>query len=472
MREDFLHFLWRTRQFDTTHLTTTDGEPIEILDFGNYNALDSGADFQNVKLKIGDWTWFGSVEMHVRASDWLAHGHQTDAAFGSVILHVVFENDVEIPRISNFRFQEISNSKFQGIPNSKFQEIPNSKFQDMSDADSEIWNLESEINNSPKIPCLALKNRIPEGIFKKYWAMLHNADWIPCQSHIHQVSDLTKNKWLERLAVERLERKSAAIQVALTQNKDDWEETFWQFTARYFGSKVNAEPMEMLARSLPHRTLAKHKNQLFQIEALLFGQAGFLEKDFADDYLIRLKKEYQFLKNKHNLIQAVPLAAWKYGRLRPPSFPTIRLAQLAALIHRSLHLFSKIIDNQDISALPALFEVEVSDYWHNHFVFDTPSVSSPKRLGSDTIDVILINNIAPFLYLYGKLRGDESLKDRSLLVLEKVKPEKNTLIDGWKTLGFTIPSAADTQALIQLKTTYCDLKKCAACAIGNAILKA
>jgi hypothetical protein len=446
MREDFLHFLWRTRQFDATNLTTTDGESIEILDFGAYNALDAGADFQNVKLRIGEWTWFGSVEMHLKSSDWLAHGHQKDAAFGSVVLHVVFENDVEIPRISNSRFQ-------------------------ISTASETSWNLESEILESSKIPCLELKNRIPEGIFKKYWAIMHNAHWIPCQTHFHQVSDLTKHKWLERLAVERLERKSTAIQAALERNKDDWEETFWQFTARYFGSKVNAEPMEMLACSLPHRILAKHKNQLFQLEALLFGQAGFLDKTFVDDYLIRLKKEYLFLKTKHNLGDTVPLAAWKFGRLRPPSFPTIRLAQLAALIHRSLHLFSKVIDNQQVDTLSALFEVEVSDYWRGHYVFDTPSVSSPKRFGSDAIDVILINNVAPFLYIYGKLRGDESLKDRSLLLLEKVKPEKNTIIDGWKDLGFTATTAADSQALIQLKTTYCDAKRCAACAIGNTILK-
>ena len=432
MREDFLHFLWRTRQFDVSNLMTTDGDALEILDFGTYNALDSGADFQNVKLKIGDWTWFGSVEMHLKASDWLVHGHQKDAAFGSVILHVVFENDVAIQR---------------------------------------TYTTEAPEPTPSVIPCLTLKNRIPEGIFKKYWALLHNSDWIPCQQHIQNVNDLTKSKWLERLAVERLERKSAAIQIALERNKEDWEETFWQFTARYFGSKVNAEPMEMLARSLPHRILAKHKNQLFQIEALLFGQAGFLEKEFADDYLIRLKKEFQFLKNKHDLMPSVPLAAWKFGRLRPPSFPTIRLAQLAALIHQSLHLFSKVIDNQDVSALSSLFEVEVSSYWRDHFVFDTPSVSSPKKLGSDTIDLILINNVAPFLYIYGKLRGDERLKNRSLLLLEKVKSEKNTVIDGWKTLGFDTPSAADSQALIQLKTTYCDFKKCASCAIGNAILR-
>ena len=432
MREDFLHFLWRTRQFDVSNLTTTDGDALEILDFGTYNALDSGADFQNVKLKIGDWTWFGSVEMHLKASDWLVHGHQKDAAFGSVILHVVFENDVAIQR---------------------------------------TYSAEASSPAPSVIPCLTLKNRIPEGVFKKYWALLHNSDWIPCQQHIQTVNDLTKNKWLERLAVERLERKSAAIQTALERNKEDWEETFWQFTARYFGSKVNAEPMEMLARSLPHRILAKHKNQLFQIEALLFGQAGFLEKNFADDYLVRLKKEFHFLKNKHNLEPSVPLAAWKFGRLRPPSFPTIRLAQLAALIHQSLHLFSKVIDNQEVNALSSLFEVEVSDYWRTHFVFDTPSVSSPKKMGSDTIDIILINNVAPFLYTYGKLRGDETLKNRSLLLLEKVKSEKNTVIDAWKTLGFSTPSAADSQALIQLKTNYCDLKKCASCAIGNAILR-
>ena len=271
MREDFLHFLWRTRRFDQLNLQTTDGQPLEILDFGEYNRLDSGADFQNARLRIGDMTWFGNVEMHVKSSDWLAHKHQRDAAYGNVILHVVFEDNVPILARN-------------------------------------AQNTEGGL-----LPCLVVKNRVPEGIFQKYWAILNNEHWIPCQHHFYTVSDITKDMWFDRLLIERLERKTEAIAAALERNRGDWEETFWQFLARYFGSKVNAEPLEMVSQRVPHLILAKHKNQLFQIEALLFGQAGLLDADFQDTYPQLLKKEFEFLQKKHNLKLPLSKTIWKYS---------------------------------------------------------------------------------------------------------------------------------------------------------------
>ena len=425
MREDFLHFLWRTRRFDLSNLQTTTGQSLEILDFGDYNRLDAGADFQNAKIQIDGLTWFGNVEMHVKSSDWLAHGHQHDKAYGNVILHVVYDDDVPIA----------------------------------IDTDGGA------------LPCLVLKNRIPEGIFQNYWSLLNNEHWIPCQHHFYKVSQITKDLWLERLLVERLERKTEAIAVAFERNRGDWEETFWQFIAHYFGSKVNAEPMEMLAQRIPHLVLAKHKNQLSQIEALLFGQSGLLEDDFTDEYPKTLKKEFLFLQKKHNLTANVSKTMWKFSRLRPQSFPTVRLAQLAALVHRSSHLFSKIIAPVPVSDLKILFDVEVSDYWHEHFVFDTPSVFSEKKLGKDTIDLLLINVVAPFLFFYGKTRQEETMKDRALELLNNLKPEKNVITEGWQKLGMEITNAAQTQSLIQLKTEYCDKKQCVNCAVGVAILK-
>lgn len=437
MREDFLHFLWRTRRFDLSHLQTTDGQTLEIIDFGEYNRLDAGADFMNAKIKISDMTWFGNIEMHVKSSDWLAHKHQHDAAYRNVILHVVYEDDIPI-----------FSPDTEGV----------------------------------QLPCLVMRNRIPEGIFQKYWSLLNNEYWIPCQHHFYKVAEITKDLWFDRLLIERLERKTEAIATALERNRGDWEETFWQFIARYFGSKINADPMEMLAHRVPHLILAKHKNQLFQIEALLFGEAGLLNKDFTDEYPQKLKKEFLFLQKKHNLNAPVDTATWKFSRLRPQSFPTIRLAQLAALVHRSSHLFSKIIaptDKYSVTDLENLFDVKVSDYWHTHYVFDTPSpsnrgsrtVNSEKKMGRDTIDLLLINVIAPFLFFYGSMRQEEAMKDRALELLDTIKPEKNTLTDGWQKLGLPIKNAARSQSVIQQKTEYCDKKQCLNCAIGVAILK-
>jgi hypothetical protein len=425
MQENFLHYLWRTRRFDMTDLKTTTNQSIEILNFGEYNT-HAGPDFLNATIRIDDMTWAGNVEMHLKSSDWLLHNHQVDNAYHNVILHVVFEEDTPI---------SIENRGENGI-----------------------------------IPCLELKKRIPEGIYQTYWSLLHNEHWIPCQHHFFKVSDITKTMWYERLLVERLEQKTTTIADAFDRNNHDWEETFYQFVTRNFGVKVNTEPMEWLARSLPHIVLAKHKNNLLQIEALLYGQAGILEADFKDDYPRLLQKEYAFLRHKHQLTP-INSAAWKFARMRPPSFPTIRLAQLAQLIHKSSHLFSKILDIETVKDIEALFDVGVSNYWQNQYTFDTPSVFAPKFLGKNTIHLIIVNTIAPFLFFYGTVRKEEQYRDRALRFLEMVNAESNSIIDGWKALGVTPKTAFDTQALLQLKNEYCTKKRCVECAIGGAIMR-
>jgi len=422
MRESFLHFLWRWRRFDAQNLRTTDGQSLEILHPGEWND-HAGPDFFNARLRIGDTLWAGNVEMHLRASEWLAHRHSDDAAYDNVVLHLVWEEDQPIARASGER-----------------------------------------------IPCLELRGRIPAKILEHYQRLEHERAWIPCQSFFKNIPDIVRLNWLDRLLVERLEQKTAAVAEMLAATENHWEEAFYRLLARNFGLKVNAEPFEALARSLPLLTLAKHKNDAKQVEALLFGQAGFLEETFKDEWPKALAQEYKFLKHKYNL---APLAAsqWKFLRLRPANFPTVRLAQFAALVHQSAHLFSKILEAKNLRALENLFDVEPGDYWRAHFQFDKPSVKRAKHLGRDFVHLLIINTIAPFLFHYGKTHEQDEFQKRALRLLEELPPEANAIVDGWADLGVSAKNAYQTQALIHLKTRYCDAKRCLECAIGNAILK-
>jgi uncharacterized protein DUF2851 len=422
MAEDLLHFLWRTRRFEQTGLTTTEGEPLEIVYPGEYNT-HAGPDFSNAKLRIGDTLWAGNAEMHLNASDWLQHGHQHDRAYDNVILHVVLEEDQPIADKSGRR-----------------------------------------------IPCLEMKKLIPARLDALYKKLIHNEYWIPCQHQFHEVPEMTRNLWLDRLLVERLEQKTAAIRATLDENRNDWEETFYQALARNFGLKVNAGPFELLAKSLPQQILAKQKDSLFQIEALLFGQAGMLAVEFEDDYPNRLKKEYDFLQKKYDLAPLEPVV-WKFLRLHPGNFPTLRLAQFARLVHQSAHLFSKILEIENQKDIEALFQVKLDGYWLTHYTFDKASGKRPKSLGKEAIRLLTINTIAPCIFLYGSLNGMPECKDKALRLLEELPPERNAIITGWEKLGVEATSAYQTQALLQLKNEYCSKKRCLRCAVGGAILK-
>lgn len=422
MKEELLHYLWRTKRFDFTNLHTTQGDTLQIFQTGDYNT-HAGPDFLNAKIHIGDTTWAGNVEMHVCASDWLRHGHATDKAYDNVILHVVLEEDVPILRASGER-----------------------------------------------IPCLEMKTLIAPKLSSKYLELLHSEYWIPCQAQFAQVSEMTRTLWLERLLVERLEQKTELIAQQLQQNQQNWEETFYQLLARNFGVQVNMEPFELLAKSTPLLLLAKHKNSLLQIEALLFGQAGLLESDFEDAYPHQLKKEYAFLQKKYGLTP-IRGESWKFLRLRPANFPTVRIAQFAMLIFQSNHLFSKMLAATSVEEIENMLELKLSNYWLTHYRFDKDSKKSAKKLGKSTIHLIIINTIAPFLFLYGKWKSDERYKDRAFALLEQVPPEENHIIENWQQLGVKPESAYQTQALLQLKKRYCDAKKCLNCAIGNAILQ-
>ncbi|MFT5169222.1 MAG: hypothetical protein ACI8P3_004470 [Saprospiraceae bacterium] len=422
MKEDFLHYLWRMRKFDHIALKTTDGETINIQSTGAHN-LDAGPDFSNARIQIGDMLWAGNVEIHIKASEWYSHKHQNDKAYDNVILHVVFDEDQPVFR-----------------------------------------------KNGERIPCLEIKKRVPAKVATIYQKLQSNELWIPCQHQFSQVPEITKNLWLDRLLVERLESKTIDVVRSLERNKNNWEETFYQFLAKGFGVKVNTEPFEQLAKSLPMIILSKHKTSLIQLEALLFGQSGMLENTFEEEYPIRLQKEYAFLRKKHRL-NPIPGESWKFMRMRPANFPSIRIAQFATLVYQSAHLFSKILAAKNVKELENMFEVKISNYWQTHYIFDKLSIKRNKALGKNSIHLLIINTIIPFLFLYGKMNSNEGLKEKALQLLEAISPEQNAIISEWKKLGADPKSAYQTQALLQLKKHYCDKKNCLNCSIGYAILK-
>ena len=423
MKERLLHFAWRMRRFNTSNLKTDKGELIEVLEPGQLNP-DAGPDFLNAKVRIGDTIWAGNIEMHLRSSDWLQHGHHTDSAYDNVILHVVFEQDVPIHR-----------------------------------------------KNGTIIPCLELKQRISRRLVAHYQRLIQNEYWIPCAGIIDKVDTLTIRLWMDRIAVERLEGRANVILEKLHQNNEDWEVTFYQFMARSLGGKVNTIPMQMLAERTPLLILYKYRHSLFQLEALLFGQSGLLDTTtFSDEYPNRLKQEYNFLRQKHKLTP-MQAQAWKYLRLRPANFPTIRIAQLAAMIYQEYGWFSKAMTAHNTTELLNLFNIKLSNYWQDHYTFDKPSRRSPKALGKSTVQSIIINTIAPMLFLYGARKGNDRLREKSLDFLEKLPPEKNTILRGWKRHGINADSAFHSQALIELQQQYCSAKRCLECAIGCSLLK-
>lgn len=422
MRESFLHFLWRSRRFDVRNLLTTESIPIEIQVAGEQNT-HAGPDFFNARLRIGDTFWAGNVEMHLQASEWITHGHSADPAYDNVVLHVVFEEDQPILR-----------------------------------------------TNGERIPCLELKGRIPLHLLENYERLEQEQAWIPCQQFFRTVPDIVRINWLDRLLVERLEIKTSSIAAALLATENHWEEAYYRMLAHSFGLKVNVDPFEALARSLPLILLSKHRSSLLQVEALILGQAGFLQRNFQDEWPLLLAREYRHLRHKYDL-QPLEVSQWKFLRLRPANFPTIRLAQFAALLHRSENLFSHILGARNLREIENLFDVQPSPYWRDHFLLDKISVNREKSLGRDFIHLLVINTIVPILFHYGKTRGLDEPQKRALSLLEELPPEANIIIDQWAELGVPARHAFQTQALIHLKTRYCDAKRCLDCAIGNAILK-
>ena len=418
MTERLLQFIWQFQYFNRHDLSVNDGAALQIIHPGKYNT-NQGPDFLEATIKIEGTILVGSIELHINTSDWNKHGHHTDSNYKNVILHVVWQHDSG------------------GKP--------------------------------AAVPVLDLQNRVSVLLLNRYDEWMQQASFIPCAPVVKDVSDLVWMSWKERLLAERLQRKSNYVLQLLHSNKYHWEETCWQLLAKNFGIQVNADAFESIARSLPVAVLARHKNQVTVLEALLLGQAGLLEETFSGDYARLLQREYRFHQHKYKLVK--PAVAVYFLRMRPAAFPSVRLAQLAKLVHQSSHFFAAIKEAVTIAEIKKLLNVSANDYWHYHYRPDEPSDYKIKNLGSSMVNNIIINTVAPILFAYGLYHKEQLLKDKALQWLAAISPEKNTITNGWQQLGIANKHAFHSQALIELKTQYCDAKKCLDCAVGNALLK-
>lgn len=421
MKEDLVSYIWRYRMWGDAKLTTTQGEPVEVIDVGLPNN-GSGPDYFNAKVRIADTLWAGNVEIHVRASDWNRHQHETDAAYNSVILHVVANSDAEV-----------RNQKGDILPQ---VQLP---------IESRYISLAEQLRQSHQpIPC------------GHYW-----------DEHLKTRLQFMMNG----LLCERLEHKVVAIQEVLKSNQNDWEETFYQVLAKSFGMKVNEVPFVQLAKSLPQHILAKQKDNLLQIEALLLGQAGLLDNlELTDSYTDQLQAEYKFLRQKYCLTPIDP-SLWRMGRIRPASSPYVRLAEFAMLIYNSEHLFRKVVDTTDAKEMHKLFTFGTSEYWQTHYYLAQWSKKSEKTIGEALRNSILINCVVPMLFAYGKQTGNEGMTERVFDLLESIPAENNSIIDTWKNYGVVSHNAYDTQALLEQMKNYCLKKECLRCKLGHQIFK-
>lgn len=416
-----MYYIWTHRLFDRGELITTHGSKVQVIDPGRQNS-DAGPDFFNAKVRIAGKLWAGNVEIHRRSSDWLKHDHHKDRAYDSVILHVV--------------------------------EI----------ADTEIYR-----TNGEAIPQLEMK--CSPDFHKDYDCLVNHTGFLSCRDKLGEIEPIWVSDWITALSMERLQQKTERILSGLEQYRGSWEDVCYLTLSRNLGFNLNSDTFERLARSLPLLFLKKHADSLIQVEAFLFGQAGFLDEQlYVDDvYFQHLAKEYQFLRNKFGL-SPIEKENWKFLRLRPANFPHQRIAALAQLIHNGFSLFSRICEIKEEKEFRKLFDIRLSGYWDTHYSFGQSSPFRSKVLGSSAIDILLINTVAPLLYAYGIKVGEEKYMEVALSLLEELKPERNTIIQQFGEVGLRAVNALDSQALIQLHKEYCVKKKCLYCRIGHRIL--
>jgi len=421
MKEDFLHYLWKFKKFDTLNLQTTQNEPITIIKTGDYLEL-AGPDFFNAQITIGNQKWAGNVEIHLKSSDWYVHGHEKDAAYENVILHVVWEHDTEIF---------------------------------------------SRDNN--EIPVLILKDYVASEILSNYNSLVIPKSWIFCEKDIAKIDDFILKNWQERLFFDRLERKSKFIYDLLEETNQDWEGVLFVLLAKNFGLNTNGNSFLQIAKSIPFSIVRKESFEIENFEALLLGTSGLLDDDKEDIYFTDLKLRYYYLLNKYQL-EKRHIDSVQFFKHRPDNFPTIRLSQLANLYHKHQNLFSKVTVLKSVKSVYELLNVSASVYWSNHYQFDKESLKKPKSLSKSFMDLIIINTIIPIQFAYSNIRG-ESIAEELIAFMNEVTPEKNAIIDKFKSFGVSAKNAFETQTLLELKNEYCNQKACLKCVLGVELLK-
>lgn len=425
MSEDFLYFLWQFQYFDKTNLQTIAGESLQTLAVGQRNT-NAGPDFLNGRVLIGGLEWVGTIEMHIRSSDWHRHTHTHDRAYDSVVLHVVWENDANIQR-----------------------------------------------PDGTSVPTLELKPLTSRKLLYKYQALTESKEVIPCAGQFVASAEIQKRVMLDRVVLKRLERKASAVHEMLERNHQDWEETAYQLLAQNFGFKINAEPMLRLAQGLPLKVLQKHRDNLTQMEAMLLGQSGMLPTiENTDNYVDILRREYDFLSVKYSLkLQQLRAHEWKFLRLRPANFPTVRLAQLATLVQRQPSLFSLFIHTETVKMLQDALRVEQSAYWQKHYQFQKEAIGKVPALGKTSVENIIVNTVVPLLVAYSEAKDSRLFLDKALELLEQLPAEQNHITEMWERLELKTKTAFDSQGVIELYNNFCSVKRCLNCSIGTALLK-
>ena len=423
MQEAFLHFIWQYQYFDKTALITVDGAKVNVIHPGTYNT-DAGPDFKEAIIQIGDIEWRGHVELHINSADWTYHKHHTDQAYNNVILHVVWQSNQEVSR-----------------------------------ADGTV------------LPAIELMGLIDEKVIFDYKKLINNPSEIKCEKQLKQVPDIIWLSTLDKALMERLSVKAGMVQALYQSNQKNWEETAYQLLARNFGFKINSESFQTLAESLPYKIIKKHADNQLQVEALVFGQAGLLSTEPADEYQQTLLKEYNFLKHKYDLKDRLSAMQWKLLRLRPANFPSVRLAQFSTLLSQMTSLFQKLLGIDSVKGLKKYFKTEVSTYWQHHYQFGTYTDKKVPALGNSSIENIAINTVAPLLVAYGQYMDDQSFIDKAISLLQEIKAEKNRITNHWAALDTRVSSAFDSQALIQLYNEYCTKRRCLACNVGASLIR-
>ncbi len=423
MTEAFLQYIWH-HQMTEGNLLTTDGLPVSVERPGMHN-LDAGPDFTDARIVIDGVRWVGNVEVHMRASDWNRHGHNGDDAYNNVILHVVY--------------------------------IP----------DTDIF-----VDGGRRLPVLDLSQFIPLQVWNQYEELMspREQDVIPCANRIGEIPEFIVQMSQDRMVVERMQRKSDDVRRLLAESKGNWEQACYWIVARYFGGKTNALPFELLAKITPLSLIAKIRDNRFRVEALLYGQAGLLTDDLIDDYAVDLRREYEYLRAAYKLHSMQP-HMWKFFRLYPVSFPTVRISQLAEMLTGTDHIFSRLRSAADVKELRAIFDLRASNYWDDHFSFDFPAPHQSKRMGRSYADHLIINAWVPLLCLYAESHGDDNSREQALSLLQQLPAEDNVIVRRWKAAGVKPRNAAESQALIQRYNEYCSRRDCLKCSLAFRLLK-
>jgi hypothetical protein len=423
VNESFLHYLWQFQYFDKKDLHSSEGESISILKVGFLNS-NAGPDFSDAKIKINGIEWAGTVEIHIKSSDWKAHHHEKDAAYENVVLHVVWDNDMPVIR-----------------------------------------------KDKTLIPTLELKNRVDLSLLKEYKKLINSPGAIACEKSFPHVEDLVKLSMLDKALMQRLENKASQVNEILKLNHGDWDETCYQLLAKNFGFKVNADPFYQLAKLLPYKIIQK-QNSLLQVEALLFGQAGMLETKTKDEYITSIFQEYKLLAQKYSLLESrLNPSQWRFLRLRPANFPTVRIAQFASLLFSTKNIFSQIISANSLSSILKFLSIDQSAYWKVHYRFGKKAKGTVPDIGESSIQNIIINTVTPLLVAYGKYKDEQLFIDKAVEHLQQLPAEQNKITHTWGELGLKVKTAFDSQSLIELYNNFCQKRQCLNCSVGISILR-